>query len=76
MDGVNGHGVPARWGGRLGEWTGWGTTGTEISIRRVRRPMKALSGWKTAEEWIRRWPLIAVGVALCVGVVVGLRSER
>lgn len=75
MDGVNGHGVPARWGSRLGEWTGWGKTGTEISIRRV-RTARARPGWKTAEEWIRRWPLIAVGVALLVGVMVGLRSER
>lgn len=75
MDGENGHGVPARWGGRLGEWTGWGAGGTEIKIRRIRR-VEPRKGWDAVEVWIRRWPLIAVGVALLVGVMLGVRSER
>ena len=75
MDGHNGYGLPERWGGRIGEWTERGLRGTEIPIRRI-RPAYPRSWWKTAEDWVRRWPLVAVGTALLVGLVVGLRSER
>lgn len=75
MDGVNGQSVPERRGGRLGEWVGWGGPGAEIKIRRV-RSVRLRTGWEAAEAWIRRWPLIAVGVALLAGVIMGLRSEE
>lgn len=75
MDGFNGESVPSRWGGRIGEWAERGIKGTEISIRRI-RPLRPRSWWSTAEEWVRRWPMVAVGAALLVGLVVGLRSER
>jgi uncharacterized membrane protein YdfJ with MMPL/SSD domain len=74
MDGHNGQGVPARWGGRIGLWPEGGAGGTEISIRRI-RPANP-TPWRVAVDWVYRWPLIAVGVALLVGLVVGLRSER
>jgi hypothetical protein len=75
MNGQNGQSTPERWGGRIGLWTERGTGGTEISIRRI-RPVGRRNVWSTAEEWIRRWPFVAVGTALFVGLVLGLRSER
>lgn len=75
MDGHNGQSTPERWGGRIGLWTEGGKEGTEISIRRI-RPVGKRNLWSTAEDWIRRWPLVAVGTALFVGLVLGLRSER
>jgi hypothetical protein len=75
MDGHNGQSVPERWGGRIGIWSERGIGGTEISIRRIRRVGRR-DWWSTAEEWIRRWPFVAVGTALFVGLVLGLRSER
>jgi hypothetical protein len=74
MDGQNGHGGPVRWGGRIGELAGRGMEGTEIAIRRI-SPVPG-PWWRTAEDWVRRWPFVAVGIALFVGLVVGLRSER
>lgn len=75
MDGHNGQTTPERWGGRIGIWSERGKGATEISIRRIRRGVG--QNWlRTAEDWIRRWPFVAVGTALFVGLVLGLRSER
>jgi len=74
MDGFNGESEPQRWGGRIGEWVGIGSGGTEISIRRVRSKSPE-PWWNRAEEWVRRWPMVAVATALFIGLILGLRSS-
>lgn len=76
MDGHDGQGGPVRWGGRIGEWERQrGLGGTEISVRRI--GATAFYPWRSKTRvWIRRWPFIAVGGALLVGLAIGLRSER